>query len=103
MGGPVGAHTRTEEPEPRPPPGEGNKFEQRRPAPFHPPLVPAPGRIPTGQAGRGRRGPLPQRKVQPVQARGRRGRGRGKSPSGRGVNPAAPRPALGGGRGTLAP
>lgn len=71
--------------------------------PSPPLLVPAPGRIPTGQTGRGRRGPLPPRKVQPVQARGRRGRGRGKSPSGRGVNPAAPRPAIGGGEGNPGP
>lgn len=101
MGGPVGAHTRTVEPEQRPPPGEGNKFEQRRPAPFPLPR-PRPGPDSDGVDGQGAAGTpppsTPGRKVQPARARGRRGRGRGKVRVGGGLIPLPParRPSGGG-------
>lgn len=57
MGGPIGVHTRTPEPEqplqPPPPPGKGNKFEQQRPAPFPSPAPPRAGFRRGSRAGGG--------------------------------------------------
>lgn len=105
MGGPVGAHTRTQEPEQRPPPGEGNKFEQRRPAPSPPPSPPRAG-FRQGRRAGGGWDPSPQCALAQSPARaspGAAGEGKGESPSGRGFNPAAPSPPTERRRGTLAP
>lgn len=73
--------------------------------PPSPSLVPAPGRIPTGQTGRGRRGPLPPRaraQSPACASPGAAGEGKGESPSVGGLILLPPARRWGG-RGTLAP
>lgn len=102
MGGPVGAHTRTQEPSRSRRRGKETSLNSGA-RPPSPSPVPARGRIPTGWTGRGRRDPSPQRA--PAQspaagARGRRGRAGegGKVRAGGGLIPRPParRPRGGG-------
>lgn len=75
--------------------------------PPSPSLVPAPGRIPTGQTGRGRRGPLPPARPGAKSSLCKPGGGGGgeggKSEWEGGLILLPPAQRSGGGRGTLAP
>lgn len=101
MGGPVGAHTRTQEPSRSRRRGKETSLNSGA-QPLSPSPVPARGRIPTGWTGRGRRGPLPQRAPAQSPAAGpgggEGGPGPGKVRVGGGLIPVPParRPSGGG-------